>query len=150
MYGHLSECIRDYMDPSMSFGCFHLNTTMVYLDLSPTIIDLLKCNWFIDDNDNLELLSSAKNVDCAEVFLFFWTCLRILICCEWEWPLTTLNPPTCVLAPKSTLCQLAIDALNKVYSTTYGRVLCENHSMLTALRKFSHIVAWQAIYLRLL
>lgn len=59
------------------------------------------------------------------------------------------EPPTCVLAPKSTLGQLAIDAFDKVYSTTYGRVLCENHSMLTAL-KIPHIVAWQANYLKLL
>lgn len=143
MHGHLSECIRDY-GPLHAFWLFSFERYNGLLGAQPNnnrSIEMQLIKRFIDDNENLELLSSAKNVDHAEIFY------DVVVRQAQEFLSVVgendhLEPPTCVLAPKSTLGQLAIeevDALYLVYSKMYGHVLFDDHSMLTTFKKFSHL-----------
>ena len=90
------------------------------------------------------MLSTAKNVEHAEVFydVVAGHAQEFLSVVGED---DLLEPPTCVLAPKSTLGQLAVEeveVLQLVYSKMYGQVFCDVHTMLTTFKKFSHM-SWR-------
>ena len=146
MHGHLSECIRDY-GPLHAFWLFSFERYNGLLGAQPNnnrSIEMQLIKRFIDDNENLELLSSAKNVDHAEVFydVVAGRAQEFLSVVGED---DHLEPPICVPAPKSTLGQLAVEeveALRLVYSKMYGHIsICADHTMLTTFKKFSY-VSW--------
>ena len=95
---------------------------------------------FIDDNENLELLSTAKNVEHAEAFYDVAGHAQEFLSVVGE---DDLELPTCVLAPKSTLGQLGVEeveVLRRVYSKMYGHVFTDDHTMLTTFKNFSYLL----------
>lgn len=96
---------------------------------------------FIDDNERLELLSEAKNVDHADIFYD-------VVAGHAQEFLSVIGdsddtePSACVLASKSTLGQLTpeeVEALRFVYSTMYSNVSWSDYDILTTFKKFSHV-----------
>ena len=70
MHGHLSECIRDY-GPLHTFWLFSFERYNGLLGIQPNnnrSIEMQLIKRFVDDNEHLELLSDAKNIDHADVF----------------------------------------------------------------------------------
>ena len=143
MHGHLSECVRDY-GPLHAFWLFSFERYNGLLGAQPNnnrSIEMQLMKRFIDDNEHLELLSYAKNVDHADVFYDavaghaqeFYSVIG---------DNDHLEVPACVLAPKSTLGQLAVeevDALRLAYSKMYTNISWNDCNILTTFKKFSHM-----------
>ena len=143
MHGHLSECIRDY-GPLHTFWLFSFERYNGLLGIQPNnnrSIEMQLIKRFIDDNEHLELLSDAKNVDHADIFhevvaghaQEFLSVVRDTDATE---------SPAVVLAPKSLLGQLApeeVEALRLVYSKMYSSVSWSDCNIPTTVKKFSHI-----------
>ena len=98
---------------------------------------------FVDDNEHLELLSDAKNIDHADVFydIVAGHAQEFLSVGDTD----ATESPAIVLAPKSLLGQLApeeVEALRWVYSKMYGNVSWSDNDIPTTVKKFSH-VTWR-------